>query len=149
MDDALSIHRNDAQITAYQNRLAVLAEVGSRLRYLQLKLAIGRYGELAACTEGLIVLASRQFHVQAASNYVHDFQLIGTELVISRGHDANGGRSGCHIEGNGFDGAVEVLVDLEHSETSEGAEKGGQYAEAMWWRHHGRCDSNEAVLSAF
>lgn len=106
-----------ARIAAFQIcRLAVLTQVGSRLGYFQLKLAVGRYGELGASAESFVVFASRQFHVEAAGNHVHHFQLAGAELVIARRHDADGGRACCHVEGDGFDGAVEVLVDLEHLE---------------------------------
>ena len=45
---------------------------------------------------------------------MHDFQLAGAELIFTRGHHADGGRTFSHGEADGFDGAVEVLVDLEH-----------------------------------
>ena len=106
-----------ARIAAYQIcRLAVLTQVGSRLGYFQLKLAVGRHGKLGARAKGFVVFASRQFHFQAAGDHVHNFQLIRAELIIAGRHDADGSRACCHVKGDGFDGAVEVFVDLEHSE---------------------------------
>lgn len=130
MDDASLIHREPTVSGSARYVSAVLAQIGGFNRHLQLKLAVRRYGELAAAGEGFPGVATRQFHVQAAGNYVHDFQLGGAELVFTWRHDADRGRAFSHVERDGFDVAVEVLVYLEHLGAFAGLEKGRQYAQA-------------------
>lgn len=94
--------------------LAIFAEVGGVYGHLELELAVGLDGELAAGFEGVPAVAARQFDGQGAGDDMHDFQLAGAEFVFARGHYADGGRAFNHGETDGFDGAVEVFVDLEH-----------------------------------
>ncbi|ABP79542.1 conserved hypothetical protein [Stutzerimonas stutzeri A1501] len=109
---------------------AILAKISRIHLDLQLKLAVRWHGELAAACEGFPGTGTRQFHVQAACYYVHDFQLRSAELIFARGHHADGGRTFRHFERDGFDGAVEVLVDLEHLVSFAGWKEGRQYAQA-------------------
>src|SRR5690606_31718627 len=102
---------------------------------LQLEFAVGRDGEAATGLEGFPGFAVRQFHGQGTGDDVHDFELAGAELVFADGHYADGGRTVGHVECDGFYGAVEILVDLEHADSSEGRKKAGKYAQARDSRH--------------
>src|SRR3546814_11020884 len=86
VDDASLIHRELTASGSARYVSAVLAQIRGIYLDLQLKLAVRRYGELAAAGEGFPGIATRQFHVQAAGNYVHDFQLGGAELVFTWRH---------------------------------------------------------------
>src|SRR5690606_8028923 len=106
---------------------AVLTQISGIGRDLQLKFAVCRYGKTGAGGKGFEAVAAWQFHVQAAGYHMHDFQLGGAELVFAWSHHANGGGAVGHVEGDGFDGAVEVFVDLRHG----GWLRGGRRLESM------------------
>lgn len=45
---------------------------------------------------------------------MYDFQLVGVEFVFVCCYYVDGGWVGGYVEGDGFDGVVEVFVDFEY-----------------------------------